>query len=522
MHKKSLFRFLIILLIQCSPFVRLTPNFDITTQLSMRYHFFYRVVVNVVLCCRLAELKKENGNQLYKVKQYRSALNLYSEAIELCPNTASYYANRSACFMMLNNFQEALEDARKCIHFDPTFTKAYVRILKCAIALGDLTTGENAIKQINDLDRNANINNEMRSVEKLKQFEQEAAKANHKKDFRKVVYCMDRCLDEAPTCTRYKITKAEYLAFLGRYQEAQEIANNALHLDKTNADAIYVRGMCLYYEDNLDSAFNHFQQVLRLAPDHKKAMDVYKKAKELKKTKENGNEAYKTCRFQEAFALYTEALAVDPLNKKANAKLYFNRATVQHRLAKTKEAVEDCTAALELDDTYLKALLRRASCYMDLGEYEDAVKDYEKVCKLNKSREHRKLLQDAKFALKKSKRKDYYKILGVERNASESEIKKAYRKKALMLHPDRHANATDAVKKDQEKKFKELGEAYGILSDPKKKARYDSGQDMDDFEGGMSDIDPTQVFQTFFSQAHNCNDFNLGGGFPGGFAFQFS
>lgn len=53
---------------------------------------------------------------------------------------------------------------------------------------------------------------------------------------------MDRCLDEAPTCVKYKLTKSECLAFLGRYTEAQEIANSILHLNKGNADAIYVRG----------------------------------------------------------------------------------------------------------------------------------------------------------------------------------------------------------------------------------------------------------------------------------------
>lgn len=72
------------------------------------------------------------------------------------------------------------------------------------------------------------------------------------------------------------------------------------------------------------------------------------------------------------------------------------------------------------------------------------------------------------------------------RNAGDDEIKRAYKKRALIHHPDRHANATDTEKKEQEKKFKELGEAYGVLSDPKKKARYDNGQDMDDFDGGMS------------------------------------
>ncbi|CAH1183620.1 unnamed protein product [Phaedon cochleariae] len=469
----------------------------------------------------IAELKKENGNQLYKIKQYRSALPLYNEAINLCPDTAAYYGNRAACYMMLNRYEEALEDVRKSVQLDPNFVRGYIRMIKCGIAMGDLMTAEYAIKKVQELQTDSSgIASEVKTVEKLKHNETEASKAYDKRDFRKVVYCMDRCLDEAPTCHRYKLTKAECLAFLGRYQEAQEISNGILHLNKGNADAIYVRGMCLFYDDNLDSAFQHFQQVLRLAPDHSKAMNIYKRAKMLKKKKEEGNEAYKACRFQEAHKLYTEALEIDPLNKKTNAKLYFNRATVLSRLTKTREAIADCTAALNLDDTYLKALLRRAKCYMDSNEFEEAVKDYEKICKMDKSRENKKLLQDAKFALKKSKRKDYYKILGVERTAGDDEIKRAYKKRALIHHPDRHASATENEKKDQEKKFKEVGEAYGVLSDPKKKARYDNGQDMEEFEGGM-DIDPTQVFQTYFGGGGHGQEFSFGGGFPGGFSFQF-
>jgi DnaJ family protein C protein 7 len=65
-------------------------------------------------------------------------------------------------------------------------------------------------------------------------------------------------------------------------------------------------------------------------------------------------------------------------------------------------------------------------------------------------------LQEAKLELKKSKRKDYYKILGVERNANDEEIKKAYRKRAMVHHPDRHSGATDQEKKDHEQKFKEV------------------------------------------------------------------
>lgn len=435
---------------------------------------------------RVAEQKKENGNQFYKIKNYRSALPFYTEAIDLCPEIAAYYGNRAACYMMLNRYTEALEDARKAVTLDTQMVKAYVRIAKCGIALGDLTTAEQALNKIKELDTSNTLTaNEVRSLELMKQYENDANNAYDKKDFRKVVYCMDRVLDQAPSCARYKVRKAECLAFLGRYQEAQEIANSILHLDKGNADAIYVRGLCLFYQDNVEKAFSHFQQVLRLAPDHKKAMDIYKKAKQLKQKKEEGNEAFKAGRYQEAYNLYTEALKIDPLNIKTNAKLYFNKACVSSNLSKYKEAVEYCSEALRLDEEYLKALLLRAKSNTALGEYEEAVKDYEKAVKMDKSRENKRLLQEAKLALKKSKRKDYYKILGVDKNATEDEIKKAYRKRALVHHPDRHANATESEKKLQEKKFKELGEAYGILSDPKKKARYDSGQDMDDYEGGM-------------------------------------
>jgi DnaJ homolog subfamily C member 7 len=75
--------------------------------------------------------------------------------------------------------------------------------------------------------------------------------------------------------------------------------------------------------------------------------------------------------------------------------------------------------------------------------------------------------------LKKSKRKDYYKILDVDKGAGSSMIKTAYRKMAVKWHPDKHGNAEAAQQEEAERMFKDIGEAYSILSDQKKKEMYD-------------------------------------------------
>lgn len=70
-------------------------------------------------------------------------------------------------------------------------------------------------------------------------------------------------------------------------------------------------------------------------------------------------------------------------------------------------------------------------------------------------------------------KRDFYEVLGIDKNASESEIKKAYRKLAMKYHPDKFSNASDKEKEEAEHKFKEINDAYQVLSDSQKKAQYD-------------------------------------------------
>lgn len=98
-------------------------------------------------------------------------------------------------------------------------------------------------------------------------------------------------------------------------------------------------------------------------------------------------------------------------------------------------------------------------------------------------------------------KRDYYEVLGVSRNADETELKKAYRKLAKQYHPDMNPNDKEA-----EAKFKEINEAYAVLSDPQKRKQYDmyghaglNGTGFEGFSGfGGFDFGFEDIFDTFF------------------------
>ena len=117
-------------------------------------------------------------------------------------------------------------------------------------------------------------------------------------------------------------------------------------------------------------------------------------------------------------------------------------------------------------------------------------------------------------------KRDYYEVLGVEKNATADEIKKAYRKKAIQYHPDRNPGDKEA-----EEKFKEAAEAYDVLSNPDKRARYDqfghagmsgaagNGGPFGGFGGGMSMDDIFSMFGDIFGGHGGFGGFS---GFGGG------
>jgi DnaJ homolog subfamily C member 7 len=235
-------------------------------------------------------------------------------------------------------------------------------------------------------------------------------------------------------------------------------------------------------------------------------------------------------KYKEAEARYTEALKADPYNKKLNSIILSNRALCYMKEGEKNKALQDLNDSLALDPNYVKSLVRRAEINMEKEEYEAAIHDYAKIQELDPNVNLKAKIDEAKKKEKLAKKKDYYAILGVSKTATDDEIKKAYKKLALKYHPDRNRTKTEVEQQEAAKKFKDIAEANGILGDPEKRKKYDSGgMDFEDgnFEGfgGMPNggmggggstrvffngqdmsgagIDPSQLFGMFFSQGGN-------------------
>lgn len=475
-----------------------------------------------------AEQFKEQGNALYKSGDYQGAIKAYSEAIERDPHNAIYYGNRGMALLQAKDYSSALKDTLQSNDLAPGVTKTLLRLGKIYLALGNY---QDALRVLESVGTGASVPEMLHAHEMAGNLERardildnrgEAAMGLHSLD------AAERYLGAGVQVPRnWLVLRVELLIADGKLGQATSTVMNLLRADSQDPEALTLRGKILYQEGDNAKATAHFQEALRCDPDFSKARKLLKLSKEMERVKNEGNTAFKLGKLDIAKELYTQAIGLDPNNRGTNSKLYSNRATVNMKMNLFQEALEDCDASLALDPSFVKVRKTRARVLGQLGRWEDSIRELNEAIELDSSDQTlRQELRQAELEMKKSQRKDYYKILGVDKNCSETDLKKAYRKQALIFHPDKNPDDPTA-----HEKFKDVGEAYEVLSDSQKRARYDSGvdlQDPSDMFGGMGGmgsmngmfggmgsmgggIDPEVLFQMFGNGAR---------GGRNGFSFQ--
>merc|ERR1712228_285625 len=217
-------------------------------------------------------------------------------------------------------------------------------------------------------------------------------------------------------------------------------------------------------------------------------------------------DAFEAGKFEDAANLWDEAVQIDETHTEFILVTYLNIAKSLSKIGKYAEAREYVSDHIEYQETPA-GLFALGDIHLAADEFDDAVKAFRRALEIAEGEEEeeaRNKLREAEVALKQSKEKNYYKILGVARDASLKEIKKKYRELALIWHPDKNKDNQE----EAEKKFHDISEAYEVLSDNELRGKYDRGEEVFENQGGGGHHhNPFEFFQQHFHQS---------GGNPGG------
>jgi len=455
----------------------------------------------------LAASLKEEANGKFETHHYREATSLYSKAIsvlnpyesqsketlhDIAKGTASnpitllttLYSNRAASYLQLQEYHKSLDDCNHVLQkLDATNAKVFVRASRAAIQLGQLELAQKYVQQgLQEKAQSSVLQKEQRRLAQMMQWTMTGAKQLTSQQYGASKISYSNLLKEAPSAISFLLGAAQADLGLGLTESALRLTKRVLMQHAQNPQGCWVRGQAVFLMGDLNVGLKLLQEALRLDPDSAEMKTSFKAAKKVQRSMEEARTKEFSRHFQEAVDLLTSCVEVfKPLPPKSPlyADLLSQRARSYLRLKDYKNCLKDCALVLYAQEYNIPTWLIRFQAHHGLQDHETAMSEVKDLLrKLPQEERLRKAYEKADFLLRKQKRVDFYKLMGVSTIASEMEIKKAYKRRALDLHPDKvPPGSSEEDQKKAQGQFQLLGEGLEILCDDFMRRLYDEGYD---------------------------------------------
>ena len=295
-----------------------------------------------------------------------------------------------------------------------------------------------------------------------------------------------------------RMLKAEVYETKGDITSAVGEYNRASHLKNDNIAACLKLAELHSRLGEIDQALGAVIGCLHLDPEHNQCSKQFKKLKRISKAMDKAKEAMARGRFREA--LGPDALDSDKAGDKGVLPvldaLQITEGSIRiealnmvcqcyTKLKRTQDALKWCQLAVNTSNNQdVDTFCNLADILLQTEEFEKAVQTFSRAQELPGGQQSQRVgegLHKAQQLLRQSKKKDYYKILNIDRQANEREIKNAFRKLAREYHPDKYQGDNAEL---AEKKMAEINQAYEVLSNEELRRRFDAGDDPNDPEQG--------------------------------------
>ncbi|XP_041856994.1 dnaJ homolog subfamily C member 3a [Melanotaenia boesemani] len=461
----------------------------------------------------------EMGKKLLAAGQLADALSHFHAAVDGDPKNYMAYYRRAAVFLAMGKSKSALPDLSRVIELKPDFTSAWLQRGHLLLKWGKLDEAESDFKKVlksNPSDKEEKeAQSQLAKSDEIQRLVAQSRRSFSSKDYMTAVAQLDAIIETCIWDANSREMRAESYIQMGEMGKAISDLKAASKLKNDNTQAFYKLSNIYYNLGDHEMSLNEVRECLKLDPDHKQCYSHYKQVKKLNKQIQSAEELIQEQRYEDAVSKYEAVMKTEP-NVPHFSLLAKER--ICHALVHDQQgsrAISVCSEVLQSDPENVNALKNRAEAYVQDEQYEEAIKDYENAAKHSENdRQIKEGLERAQRLLKQTKKRDYYKILGVKRTAQKKEIIRAYRKLAQQWHPDNFQDPEE--KKKAEKKFIDIAQAKEVLTDPEMRTKFDHGEDPMDPESQQSH------HHHFHGGFHGFQGFNPFGSGPFNFKFNFN